>query len=79
VVVEEMPVGRRWGERMLWTMAVAVGLGAELWVIIGLGRQVTRRYEAEAGPVAGDAAGLVLPGPAAERARREELVPPRAA
>jgi hypothetical protein len=74
-----MPVGRRWGERMLWTLVVAVGLGAELWVIIGLGRQATRRYEAEAGPLAGDAAGLVLPVPAAEPARRDELAPPRAA
>ena len=72
-----MPVGRRWGERMLWTMVVAVGLGAELWVIIGLGRQATRRYEAEAGPGADDAPGLALPG--AEPARRDELAPPRAA
>ena len=62
---------------MLWTMVVAVGLGAELWVIIGLGRRVTRRYEAEAGPLAGDAAELVLP--AAGPARRDELAPPRAA
>ena len=74
-----MPVGRRWGERMLWTMVVAVGLGAELWVIIGLGRQVTRRYEAEVGPLEYDAAGLVLPVPAAEPAPRDELAPPRAA
>jgi hypothetical protein len=70
-----MPVGRRWGERMLWTLVVAVGLGAELWVIIGLGRRVTRRYEAEVGPLDGDAAGLVL----SEPARRDELAPPRAA
>jgi hypothetical protein len=34
---------------MLWTMLVAVGLAAELWVIIGLGRRVTRRYEADEG------------------------------
>jgi hypothetical protein len=32
---------------MLWMVVVVVGLGAELWVIIGLGRRATRRYEAE--------------------------------
>ena len=64
---------------MLWTMVVAVGLGAELWLIIGLGRQVTRRYEAEAEPAGGEPPGTVLPVPVAEPLRRGELAPRRAA
>ncbi|CCH88202.1 protein of unknown function [Modestobacter italicus] len=33
---------------MVWVLVCVVGLGLETGVIIVLGRQVTRRYEAEA-------------------------------
>jgi hypothetical protein len=65
---------------MLWTMLVAVGLAAELWVIIGLGRRVTRRYEAEertaAAPVAPP---REVPVTSAEALRRTVPAPRRAA
>jgi hypothetical protein len=36
---------------MVWLLVCVVGLGLETGVIIVLGRQVTRRYEAEAAGV----------------------------
>jgi hypothetical protein len=33
---------------MTWVLVSLLGLGVETWVIVVLGRQVTRRYEAEA-------------------------------
>jgi hypothetical protein len=36
---------------MVWVLVCVVGLGLETGVIIVLGRQVTRRYEAEAARV----------------------------
>jgi hypothetical protein len=33
--------------RMLWVIVCALGLAVEISVIVGLGRHVTRRYEAE--------------------------------
>jgi hypothetical protein len=32
---------------MLWLLVVIAGLATETWLIIGLGRRVTARYEAE--------------------------------
>jgi hypothetical protein len=32
---------------MLWVLVVIAGLATETWLIIGLGRRVTSRYEAE--------------------------------
>ena len=58
---------------MVWMVVVAVGLGAELWVIVGLGRRVTRRYEAEHALVAGG------PVTSLEVARQDPPAPPRAA
>ena len=63
---------------MLWTMVVAAGLVAELWVIIGLGRQVTRRYEAEDEPAAG-ASSVVREVPAPETLVPNTAAPHRAA
>jgi len=33
--------------RMLWLLVVIAGLATETWLIIGLGRRATARYEAE--------------------------------
>jgi hypothetical protein len=78
--------------RMLWLVVVVLGLVTETWVIVRMGRQVTRRFEEEEG-LAAPEVGLPAPrrlhrdAPAPRRARptdvpgvigvtRVEVVPP---
>jgi hypothetical protein len=56
---------------MLWIIICALGLAVEMTVIVGLGRHVTRRYEAE------EATTGLPPGATADTDRR--AVPRRAA
>jgi len=37
-------------DRVVWVAMCVLGLAAEAWVIIALGRRVTSRYEADGAP-----------------------------